>query len=65
MFSLDNIDIGILTLLGRNGRATAHQMSKNLAKIGIKLTERAVLQRIARLQDKKSVVGYTTTVHLY
>ena len=63
MFSLDNIDIGILTLLGRNGRATAHQMSKNLAEIGIKLTERAVLQRIARLQDKKSVVGYTTTVH--
>jgi hypothetical protein len=42
MLSFDNANNGILALLGRNGRATAHQMSKDLSGMGINLTESGI-----------------------
>src|ERR687897_2012870 len=63
MMSFDNKDRGILALLGKNSRSTALMISKELSEIQISLTDRAVLQRIARLQEKKIIQGYTTILH--
>ena len=65
MMSFDNKDRGILALLGKNSRSTALMISKELSEIQISLTDRAVLQRIARLEEKKIIQGYTTTLNPY
>jgi DNA-binding Lrp family transcriptional regulator len=63
MIDLDTTDRGILALLGKNGRSNGHKISKELSDMRISLTDRAVLQRIARLQEKKIIQGYTTTLN--
>jgi len=63
MFKLDEIDKVILTLLGINSAASAPQISNKLTEIDKSITDRAVLQRIARLQEKKIIQGYTTILH--
>ena len=50
MVVIDNIDMNILELLSRDGRASAIQISKNLAEQGISLTSRSVLNRMKRLE---------------
>src|SRR5918994_2739553 len=62
-FSLDIIDRGILTLLGNDSRSSGPEITKKLSEIQISFTDRAVLQRIARLQEKKIIQGYTTILH--
>lgn len=62
-FSLDIIDRGILSLLGKDSRSSGPEITKKLSEIQISLTDRAVLQRIARLQEKKIIQGYTTILH--
>jgi DNA-binding Lrp family transcriptional regulator len=62
MIDLNIIDTGILALLGKNARITGPKISEELSKWHISLTDRAVLQRIARLQEKKIIQGYTTTL---
>jgi DNA-binding Lrp family transcriptional regulator len=56
---LDNIDLNILELLSRDGRAPTTQISKYLAKNGKSLTSRTVLNRIKRLEKYKIIQGYT------
>ena len=63
MFSLDRIDNGILALLGKNSRLNAPKISKELSEKQISLTDRAVLKRIERLEEKKIIQGYTTTLN--
>ncbi|HZD34024.1 MAG TPA: GAF domain-containing protein [Nitrososphaeraceae archaeon] len=63
MIALDTIDMSVLALLGKNGRATGTEISKELSEMHISLTDRAVLQRIARLHKKKTIQGYTTILH--
>jgi Lrp/AsnC family transcriptional regulator, leucine-responsive regulatory protein len=63
MIDLDPIDKGILALLGKNGRLTGHRISKELSEKNISLTDRAVLQRIGRLEKRKIIQGYTTTLN--
>jgi DNA-binding Lrp family transcriptional regulator len=63
MSSLDNIDIGILALLGRNSRSNGPNISKELSEMQISLTDRAVLQRLERLEQKKIIQGYTITLN--
>ena len=63
MIELDTIDMSVLALLGKNSRATGSEVSKELSKMHISLTDRAVLQRIARLHKKKTIRGYTTILH--
>ena len=60
MITIDEVDKEILAVLGRSGRATALQISKDLATIGIFMTDRRVQQRIARLVEKKVIQRYTT-----
>jgi DNA-binding Lrp family transcriptional regulator len=62
MFSMDSIDNGILALLGKNSRANAPKISKELSEMQISLSDRAVLQRIERLEEKKIIQGYTATL---
>lgn len=61
-FSLDIIDRGILALLGKDSRLSGPEISMKLSEVQISLTDRAVLQRIARLQ-KKIIQDYTTILH--
>ena len=63
MVKLDEIDKVILTLLGINSAASAPQISSKLTEMDKSITDRAVLQRIARLEDKKILQGYTTILH--
>jgi DNA-binding Lrp family transcriptional regulator len=60
MVKLDEIDKLILTLLGINSAASASQISNILREMDKTITDRAVLQRIARLKEKKIIQGYTT-----
>ena len=63
MMRLDEIDKGILTLLGRDSRSTARRISNGLKEMQLKLTGRAVLQRIARLEERGIIQGYTVNLH--
>jgi DNA-binding Lrp family transcriptional regulator len=63
MMSLDEIDKGILTFLSRDSRSTARRMSDGLKEMQLPLTERAVLQRIARLEKRGIIQGYTVNLH--
>ena len=54
MFSLDTVDDGLLAILGKNSRSKGPKISKELSEMQISLTDRAVLQRIDRLKQKKS-----------
>jgi DNA-binding Lrp family transcriptional regulator len=63
MMSLDEIDKGILTFLSRDSRSTARRMSDGLKEMQLLLTERAVLQRIARLEKRGIIQGYTVNLH--
>jgi DNA-binding Lrp family transcriptional regulator len=60
LVKLDDIDKTILTFLGINSAASAPQISNKLAQMDKMITDRAVLQRIARLEDKEIIQGYTT-----
>jgi DNA-binding Lrp family transcriptional regulator len=64
MIKLDEIDKEILTLLGRNGRTSGSQISKDLTTVMNKsMTDRAALQRIDRLENRKIIQGYTTILN--
>jgi DNA-binding Lrp family transcriptional regulator len=63
MPDLDSIDKGILMILNKNSRSTGVQISKALSKMRISLTDRAVLQRIARLEAKRIIQAYTITLN--
>ncbi|MGH9996343.1 MAG: Lrp/AsnC family transcriptional regulator, partial [Nitrososphaeraceae archaeon] len=63
MPDLDSIDKCILMILNKNSRTTGVQISKELSKMRISLTDRAVLQRLARLEEKKIIQAYTITLN--
>lgn len=63
MTALDEIDKCILTLLGKDSRSTARRMSNGLKEMQLPLTERAVLQRILRLEKRDIIQGYTVNLH--
>lgn len=50
-------------ILNKNSRSTGVQISKALSKMRLSLTDRAVLQRIARLEEKKIIQAYTITLN--
>jgi len=59
MVVIDNIDMNILELLSRDGRASATDISKDLAEQGMSLTSRSVLNRMKRLEKYRIIQGYT------
>jgi len=50
-------------ILGRDSRASATQISKDLAEKQILLTSRSVLNRIARLEKQQTIQGYTVRLN--
>lgn len=60
---LDEIDKVILSQLGKNARMSSYEISKKLQDIGFTITDRAIRQRLARLEKNKTVIGYSTILN--
>jgi len=60
---LDEIDKVILSQLGKNARISSHEISKKLQDMGFTITDRAIRQRLARLEKNKTVIGYSTILN--
>ena len=56
---MDNIDVGILEILGRDSSVRPNQISSGLAEKNILLTPRSVLNRIKKLQKHGIIQGHT------
>ena len=56
---LDEIDKVILTQLGKNARVSSQEIAKTLQGMGFSITDRAVRQRLARLDKNKVILGYS------
>jgi len=61
---IDELDREILNILILNGRVSARTLVKKLADKEIKMSERGVGKRIARLERKGVIIGYTTIVDM-
>jgi DNA-binding Lrp family transcriptional regulator len=60
---LDQIDQAILHHLGRNARTSSQEIAKILQGMNFTITDRAIRQRIERLQKKKVILGYCTILN--
>jgi DNA-binding Lrp family transcriptional regulator len=56
---MDNIDVGILEILGRDSSSRPNQISRGLAEKNMILTPRSVLNRIKKLEKHGIIQGYT------
>ena len=61
---IDDLDRKILNLLISNGRQSSRTITKKLADEGIKISERGLGKRIARLEREKIITGYTAIVDM-
>ena len=61
---IDKLDRKILNLLISNGRQSSRTITKKLADEGIKISERGLGKRIARLEREKIITGYTAIVDM-
>ncbi len=61
---IDELDRKILNLLISNGRQSSRTITKKLADEGIKISERGLGKRIARLEREKIIIGYTAIVDM-
>ncbi len=60
---LDEIDKVILSHLGRNARVSSQEIASTLQGMGFKITDRAVRQRLGRLDKNKSILGYSVILN--
>ncbi len=56
---MDGTDIALINLLGKNSNMPAAQISKELTRQKISLSERGVRKRIKSLQKHGIITGYT------
>jgi len=61
---IDLLDREILNILILNGRSSARTIVKKLANKDIKISERGVGKRIARLERNKIILGYTAMLDM-
>ena len=61
---LDDLDKKILNMLISNGRQSTRAITKKLAEEGIKISERGLGKRIARLEREKVILGYTAIIDM-
>jgi len=61
---IDELDRKILNMLIVNGRQSNRVMVKTLAETGIRISERGLGKRIARLEMQKIITGYTAIVDM-
>jgi DNA-binding Lrp family transcriptional regulator len=60
---LDEIDKVVLSHLGKNARTSSQEIAKILKEMSFTITDRAIRQRLDRLQKKKVILGYTTILN--
>jgi DNA-binding Lrp family transcriptional regulator len=61
---IDDLDKKILNLLIANGRQSSREITKKLSLEGIKISERGLGKRIAKLEYNKIITGYTAIVDM-
>ena len=61
---LDDLDKKILNMLISNGRQSNRTITKKLAEEGIKISERGLGKRIARLERENVILGYTAIIDM-
>lgn len=61
---IDDLDKKILNMLIANGRQSSREITKKLSLEGIKISERGLGKRIARLERNKVITGYTAVVDM-
>ncbi len=60
---VDDIDKIILSHLGKNARISSQQIAKSLHDLGYTITDRAVRQRLQRLEKKNMILGYSAILN--
>jgi DNA-binding Lrp family transcriptional regulator len=60
---LDKIDHMILYYLGKNARISSSDIAKNLKGVGYQITDRAIRQRLARLEKLGVIVAFSTVLN--
>jgi len=60
----DELDKKILNMLISNGRQSTRAITKKLAEEGIRISERGLGKRIARLEREKVILGYTAIIDM-
>ena len=61
---VDELDRKILNMLIANGRQSNRVIVKKLGEEGIRISERGLGKRIARLEKEKVITGYTVMVDM-
>ena len=61
---IDGLDKELLNILIVHGRDSVRTITKKLAEKGIKISERGIAKRIAKLEREKVILGYTALVDL-
>ncbi len=59
----DEIDKIILSHLGKNARISSQNIAKNLQDLGYTITDRAIRQRLARLEKNDVILGYSVILN--
>ena len=61
--TVDKIDRIVLYYLGMNARMSSSEIANNLHKLGFEITDRAIRQRIRRLEKSGVILGYSTMLN--
>ena len=59
----DEINNIILSQLGKNSRMPSQEIAKVLGDLGYSLTDRAIRQRLHRLEKNNTIIGYSTILN--
>jgi len=60
---IDEIDSVILAQLGKNARTSAYEIATTLHSLGYLITDRAVRQRLSRLEKRGVILGYSVLLN--
>ena len=60
---VDEIDKIILSHLGRNARISSQDIALNLQELGYSITDRAIRQRLSRLEKNKTILTYSAILN--
>jgi DNA-binding Lrp family transcriptional regulator len=59
----DKIDRMILYHLGKNARISSSEIAQNLHEAGLEITDRAIRQRLSRLENSNVILGYSAMLN--
>jgi DNA-binding Lrp family transcriptional regulator len=60
---VDEIDKIILSNLGKNARISSQNIATHLQNLGYTITDRAIRQRLARLEKNNTILGYSAILN--